>query len=92
MTNKEFLEKVSQKTNLEMDKVKDMSSSLVGAVLEGIAEGNSVTIQGFGSFEPRVKASRRIYNPTTKTYLVVPEKTTLSYKMSAALKSQLNKQ
>ncbi|MBR6035746.1 MAG: HU family DNA-binding protein [Bacteroidaceae bacterium] len=92
MTNKEFLEKVSQKTNLGMDQVKDMSASLVSAVLEGIAQGNSVTIQGFGSFEPREKASRRIYNPTSKTYLVVPSKTTLSYKMSAALKTQLNKE
>lgn len=92
MTNKEFLEKVSRKTNIEMDKVKNLSSSLVSAVLEGISQGNSVTIQGFGSFEPREKASRRIYNPTTKTYLVVPSKTTLSYKMSAALKTQLNKQ
>ena len=92
MKNKEFLEKISQKTHLEMDDVKELSSSLVGAVLEGIADGNSVTIQGFGSFEPREKASRRIYNPTSKTYLVVPSKTTLSYKMSVALKTQLNKE
>ena len=92
MTNKEFLEKISQKTQLEMDDVKELSSSLVGAVLEGIADGNSVTIQGFGSFEPREKASRRIYNPTTKTYIVVPSKTTLSYKMSVALKTQINKE
>ena len=92
MTNKEFLEKISQKTHLEMADVKELSSSLVGAVLEGIADGNSVTIQGFGSFEPREKASRRIYNPTSKTYLVVPSKTTLSYKMSVALKTQLNKE
>ena len=92
MTNKEFLEKISQKTHIEMDDVKELSSSLVGAVLEGIADGNSVTIQGFGSFEPREKASRRIYNPTTKTYIVVPSKTTLSYKMSVALKTQINKE
>ena len=92
MTNKEFLEKISQKTHLEMDDVKELSSSLVGAVLEEIAQGNSVTIQGFGSFEPREKASRRIYNPTTKTYIVVPSKTTLGYKMSVALKTQINKE
>ena len=92
MTNKEFLEKISEKTHLEMDDVKELSSSLVGALLEEIANGNSVTIQGFGSFEPREKASRRIYNPTSKTYLVVPSKTTLSYKMSAALKTLLNKE
>ena len=92
MTNKEFLEKISQNTHLEMDNVKELSSSLIGVVLDEIADGNSVTIQGFGSFEPREKASRKIYNPTSKTYMVVPSKTTLSYKMSAALKAQLNKE
>jgi len=92
MTNKEFLEKISQKTRLEAEEAKQLSSLLIGTVLEKIADGNSVTIQGFGSFEPREKASRRIYNPTSKTYMVVPSKTTLNYKMSAALKAQLNKE
>ena len=92
MTNKEFLEKISQKTRLEAEEAKQLSSLLIGTVLEVIADGNSVTIQGFGSFEPREKASRRIYNPTSKTYMVVPSKTTLNYKMSAALKAQLNKE
>lgn len=90
MTNKEFLEKVSQKTGFEMTDVKPLSAALIDTVLESVAQGNSVTIQGFGSFEPREKASRKIYNPTTKDYIVVPSKTTLSYKMSATLKEKLN--
>ena len=90
MTNKEFLEMVSQRTDFELKDVKRLSSALIDAVLEVVADGNSVTIQGFGSFEPREKASRKIYNPTTKDYIVVPSKTTLSYKMSATLKDKLN--
>jgi DNA-binding protein HU-beta len=90
MTNKEFLETVSQRTDFELKDVKRLSSVLIDAVLEVVADGNSVTIQGFGSFEPREKASRKIYNPTTKDYIVVPSKTTLSYKMSATLKDKLN--
>ncbi len=90
MTNKEFLEKVSRKTELDLEEVKELSSTLIGVVLGGVAEGNTVAIQGFGTFEPRAKAPRRIYNPTTKTYINVPSKTTLSYKMSAALKDRLN--
>ncbi|MBO4672956.1 MAG: HU family DNA-binding protein [Bacteroidaceae bacterium] len=90
MTNKEFLDKVSQKTGFKMTDVKSLSAALIDVVLESIAQGNSVTVQGFGSFEPREKASRKIYNPTTKDYIVVPSKTTLSYKMSATLKEKLN--
>lgn len=90
VTNKDFIEKVSQKTNFEVDDVKVLSSVLIESVLDEIAQGNSVTIHGFGAFEPREKARRKIYNPTAKTYIVVPQKTTLGYKMSAALKERLN--
>lgn len=90
MNNKEFLEKVSQKTNFEASDVKDLSSSLIDVIVEEIAAGDSINIQGFGSFEPREKARRKIYNPTTKSFIVVPKKMTLSFKMSATLKERLN--
>lgn len=90
MNNKDFIEKVSQKTNFETDDIKELSSSLIEILLGEITEGNSITIQGFGVFEPREKARRKVYNPTTKTFIIVPAKTTLSYKMSAALKERLN--
>ena len=90
MTNKDFVEKLSRKTGLEINEVKDMSAALIGVLLEEAAEGKSITIQGLGVFEPREKASRKIYNPTSKTYIVVPSKTTLRYKMSAVLKDKLN--
>lgn len=90
MTNKEFIDKVSQKTNFEISDVKDLSSALLETLLGEVADGNTVTIQGFGVFEPREKARRKIYNPTAKAYLVVPQKKTLGYKMSAVLKERLN--
>ena len=90
MTNKEFIEMLSRKTSFETSDVKELSAALIGIVLNDVAEGDSVTIQGFGSFDARKKAQRKIYNPTSKTYIVVPPKMTLGYKMSAALKERLN--
>jgi DNA-binding protein HU-beta len=90
MTNKEFIEMLSRKTNFETSDVKELSAALISIVLSDVAEGDSVTIQGFGSFDAREKARRKIYNPTSKTYIVVPPKKTLGYKMSAALKERLN--
>ena len=90
MNNKEFIDKVSLKTNFETEDVKMLTSALIEVVLDDIAEGDSITIQGFGVFEPREKARRKVFNPTTKTFIIVPPKTTLSYKMSAALKERLN--
>lgn len=90
MNNKDFIEKVSQKTNFETADVKELSASLISVLLDEIGNENTITIQGFGVFEPREKARRKIYNPVTKDYVVVPPKTTLGYKMSAALKERLN--
>lgn len=90
MNNKEFIEKVSQKASYETEDVKALSAALIETVMDEMAAGNSITIQGFGAFEPREKASRKVYNPTTKTFTVVPPKTTLGYKMSAALKEKIN--
>ena len=72
------------------DEVKELSASLIQVLLGEIANGNSVTIHGLGVFVPSEKASRKMFNPTSKTYIVVPPKTTLCYKMSAALKDKLN--
>lgn len=90
MNNKEFLEKVSQKTNFELSDVKEMTALLIDVIVDDIENGDTITIHGFGTFEPREKARRKIFNPTTKTFIVVPKKTTLSYKMSATLKDRLN--
>lgn len=84
------MEKVSTKTSFEMEDVKVLSAVLTEVVLDQIVDGNSVAIQGFGVFEPREKARRKMYNPTSKSFIVVPSKTTLGYKMSAALKDRLN--
>ena len=81
---------MSQKTNFETEDVKELSSALISVLLNEVGNGNSITIQGFGVFEPREKARRKIYNPATKEYVAVPPKTTLGYKMSAVLKERLN--
>ena len=90
MNNKEFIDKVSQKTNFGVADVKDLSASLIATLVQEVVNGNTITVQGFGTFEPREKARRKIYNPTTKTFNVIPPKKTIGFKMSATLKERLN--
>ena len=42
MTNKEFIEMLSRKTNFETSDVKELSAALIGIVLNDVAEGDSV--------------------------------------------------
>lgn len=90
MNNKDFLERVSQKTSFDVNDVNEFTSMLIESLVQKVADGDSVTIQGFGVFEPREKARRKIYNPKTKTFMVVPKKTTMNFKMSGTLKDRLN--
>ena len=90
MNNKEFIEKVSQKTNFYVADVKHFTEALIDSVVESVANGGSLTVQGFGTFEPREKAKRKIFNPATKEFVIVEPKTTLAFKMSTTLKERIN--
>ena len=92
MNNKEFQEILIQRTGLQTQEVEALSSVLIDSIVSALAADNCVTIHGFGSFETKEKGGRKIYNPSSKIYMEVPPKMTISYKMSAALKDKLNAQ
>lgn len=53
-----------------------------------LEEGNSVVIQGFGSFEVKKKAERISVNPATQIRMLIPPKLTLAYKPHPNLKEK----
>lgn len=65
----------------------------VHAVTELMTEqwtaGNSIAIQGFGTFEVKKKMERISVNPQTKERLLIPPKLVLAYRPSNALKEKL---
>ncbi len=67
----------------------------VDAVFEIIEEklkgGDKVSIQGFGSFEPRYSAASQGQNPRTGESIQIPAKTAVIFKPSKALKDSVNK-
>lgn len=90
MDSKGFVERISQKTEMDAGEAERLSSAFVDVMLEQLAAGNVVSMQGFGNFEAREKGGRKIYNPSSKAYIDVPSKTTVAYKMSGVLKERLN--
>lgn len=90
MNSKIFVERLSQKTGMDAGEAEHLSSAFVDMMLEQLASGNVISVQGFGNFEAREKGGRKIYNPSSKTYIDVPSKTTVAYKMSGVLKERLN--
>jgi DNA-binding protein HU-beta len=53
-----------------------------------LQEGNTIAIQGFGTFEVKKKMERISVNPTTQQRMLIPPKLVLSYKPSTNLKEK----
>lgn len=82
------------KKRLEVDsKVLDQLMDSLSVIIKNeILEGNSIALQGFGTFELRKKSERISVNPTTKQRMLVPPKQTLSFKPSSILKEKFNQE
>jgi DNA-binding protein HU-beta len=65
-----------------------MVSSLLSIMTQELQDGNTVAIQGFGTFEVKKKMERVSVNPVTQQRLLIPPKLVLTYKPSIALKEK----
>ena len=65
-----------------------MVSSLLSIMTQELQDGNTVAIQGFGTFEVKKKMERVSVNPVTQQRWLIPPKLVLTYKPSIALKEK----
>ena len=65
-----------------------MVSSLLSIMTQELQDGNTVAIQGFGTFEVKKKMERVSVNPVTQQRLLIPPKLVLTYKPRIALKEK----
>ena len=89
MKNKDFIAKLSQRTGLNATDTQNMVFQLIDAMVERYQEGDSVSIQNFGTFEVKKKQERIIVNPSTGKRMLVPPKLVLGFKISPTWKYKL---
>lgn len=86
MTKAELFNEVAERTGLS----KKDSEKAVGAVLDVItqvlAEGDKVSLVGFGTFETKKRQERQGVNPVTKQAMTIAAATVPSFKAGKALK------
>ncbi|MDD3037647.1 HU family DNA-binding protein [Bacteroides sp.] len=88
MNNKEFTSQLATRLGYTLKDTSELINSLLSDMTQEFEEGNSITIQGFGSFEVKKKAERISINPATKQRMLIPPKLVLSYKPSNNLKDK----
>ena len=88
MNTKEINIEIKKRLEVDSKVLDQLMDSLSVIIKNEILEGNSIALQGFGTFELRKKSERISVNPTTKQRMLVPPKQTLSFKPSSILKEK----
>ncbi|MBE6330502.1 MAG: HU family DNA-binding protein [Bacteroidales bacterium] len=92
MNTKEINTEIKKRLEVDSKVLDELMDSLSVIIKNEVLEGNSIALQGFGTFELRKKSERISVNPTTKQRMLVPPKQTLSFKPSSILKEKFNQE
>ncbi|MBD2513246.1 HU family DNA-binding protein [Nostoc muscorum FACHB-395] len=72
MNKGELVDAVASKTNITKKQADEIISAFLSVVTEGVANGEKVTLVGFGSFERRERSEREGRNPKTNEPMTIP--------------------
>ena len=88
MNKGELVDKVSEKASVTKKQADAVISAAVESIMEAVADGEKVTLVGFGSFEPRHRKER---NPKTGDTMVIPATTVPAFSAGKLFKEMVAK-
>lgn len=89
MDTKTLLSTVAEKIGRNPDDVAAMVKALGGILADAVKQGDSVSVPGFGTFEPKMRMERVANHPSSGKKILVPPKLSLVFKPSAILKQKV---
>jgi DNA-binding protein HU-beta len=89
MNKGELVQAVAAKTGLSQKEVNAIITVLTEAIEEAVAEGEKVTLVGFGTFEPRKRQAREGRNPRTGKPMEIPETTVPAFSAGKLFKERV---
>ena len=88
MNNKEFISELSRRLGYTNKETTQLVSSVLNIMTQELQDGNTISLQGFGTFEVKKKLERISVNPVTQQRMLIPPKLVLAYKPSVTLKEK----
>ncbi len=76
--------------NMRANDAAAMLDTVTNHMIESVATGNRIEIRGFGTFQPRARATKIGYNPATGTSMHLDASTTILFKPSRELTKKMN--
>lgn len=91
MTKAELINLIAEKGTYSKKDAEKALATVIGAVTDTLANGDKISLVGFGTFEVRDRAAKDAINPLTKKKIHVPAKKVPAFKAGKALKEVVNK-
>lgn len=90
MNKQELIKKMAQDAGITQVAAKAALQSFEHGVTEALANGEMVTMVGFGTFKTTQLQERQVHNPHTGGKTDVPARTTVRFNIGKALKEAVN--
>ncbi|MEM9540989.1 MAG: HU family DNA-binding protein [Cyanobacteria bacterium P01_E01_bin.42] len=72
MNKGELVDMVATRASVTKKEADSIISATIETIMETVADGEKVTLVGFGSFEPRDRKEREGRNPKTGETMIIP--------------------
>ncbi|MGN1183567.1 MAG: HU family DNA-binding protein [Faecalibacillus sp.] len=91
MNKTELIEEIAVQTEMTKTDVDKVITALVDVVTQALANGEKVSLKGFGNFEVRERGERTGRNPKTGEAMIIAASKAPAFKASSTLKKAVNK-
>ena len=89
MTKTDLIAQGAANTEMSKKSAEAAVNAVFDALSKGMAEGEKITISGFGTFEVRERAERQGINPRTREAITIAASRNIVFKPGKALKDTL---
>jgi DNA-binding protein HU-beta len=86
MNKGELVDDIARRADVTKKQADAVLSAALEAIMEAVANGDKVTLVGFGSFESRERKAREGRNPKTGDTMQIPETTVPAFSAGKSFK------
>ncbi|MBD2327955.1 HU family DNA-binding protein [Alkalinema sp. FACHB-956] len=89
MNKGELIDAVAEQASVTKKEADAVISAMIETVMDAVANGDKVTLVGFGTFEPRERQAREGRNPQTGKSITIPATTVPAFSAGKAFKEKV---
>ncbi len=89
MNKEQLVKAIAAKTDQPQSVVTKILNAITDTIVETVADGDKVTLVGFGSFEPRPRKERNGKNPQTGETITIPATTVPAFSAGKIFKDKV---